>query len=123
MGTTLWMAAILLTPLAIVDWPARTPTLGAFGAMLTLALVCSAAAFVLMANLISEIGPARAVVITYVNPVVALLLGVVFLGESPGVGSIAGLALILGGSWVATARSDGRSEVIPKAQAQPEVLT
>jgi drug/metabolite transporter (DMT)-like permease len=34
--------------------------------------------------------------------VVALILGVVFLGESPGIGSLAGLALILGGSWLAT---------------------
>lgn len=36
------------------------------------------------------------------NPVVAVTLGVVVLGESPGAGAIAGLLLILAGSWLAT---------------------
>jgi drug/metabolite transporter (DMT)-like permease len=57
---------------------------------------------VLMAILIDEAGPARGSLITYINPVVAVALGVIFLGERPGAGAIAGLALILGGSWVAT---------------------
>ncbi|MGC9220368.1 MAG: DMT family transporter [Solirubrobacteraceae bacterium] len=104
MGTTLWMAALLLTPVALLDWPARTPTAGALAAMLALALLCTAVAFVLMASLILEIGPARAVVVTYINPVIALVLGVIFLDESPGLGSVAGLALILAGSWAATQR-------------------
>jgi drug/metabolite transporter (DMT)-like permease len=44
-------------------------------------------------------------VITYVNPVVAVALGVAVLDERPGAGAIAGLLLILAGSWVST---DGR---------------
>ena len=48
--------------------------------------------------LIAEIGPVRATVITYVNPAVALLLGILVLGESLTVGAIAGFALILAGS-------------------------
>jgi drug/metabolite transporter (DMT)-like permease len=55
-----------------------------------------------MAELISTVGAGRAVVVTYVNPVIALLLGVIFLSESPGAGSIAGLVLILAGSWLST---------------------
>jgi drug/metabolite transporter (DMT)-like permease len=55
--------------------------------------------------LIDAAGPSRAVIITYVNPVVALALGVALLGEQPGAGAIAGLLLILAGSWFAT---DGR---------------
>ena len=50
--------------------------------------------------------PGRALVITYVNPVIAVALGVVLLDESLGVGAALGLALILTGSWLST-RSDG----------------
>ena len=117
MGATLWIAALVLTPLSIVDWPSRAPTAGAIASMAALALVCSAAAFVLMAHLIMEIGPGRAVVITYINPVVALILGVIFLGESPGIGAVAGLALILAGSWAATSRSPAVAETL----AAPEM--
>ena len=55
--------------------------------------------------LIAEVGAGRAVVITYINPVVAVGLGVAILGEHPGAGAIAGLLLILAGSWLST---DGR---------------
>ncbi len=105
MGTTLAIAAIVLTPLAVIDWPARAPTAGALAAGGALAVFCTALAFVLMTMLIGEIGPSRAVVITYVNPVVALILGVALLGEHPGPGSIGGLVLILVGCWLSTRAS------------------
>lgn len=105
MGATLAIAALILTPLAVIDWPAHTPTAGALSAGVALALLCSALAFVLMAKLIGAIGASRAVVITYVNPVIALILGVVFLSERPGIGSIIGLVLILAGSRASTVRS------------------
>ena len=76
-----------------------------------LGLVCTAAAFVIFTVLISEAGTSRATVITYVNPVVAVALGVALLGERPGTGAIAGLLLILAGSWLST---DGR---LPPARA------
>lgn len=119
MGATMLIGATVLTPLALFDWPSRTPSSGAFSALIGLALVCSALGFVLMALLISEIGPARAVVITYINPVIALILGVVFLGESPGIGSIAGLALILAGSWSATVRRRPAAVDPPLADSPP----
>ena len=50
-------------------------------------------------------GPGRATVITYVAPVVAVALGVAVLGERPGAGAVAGLLLIIAGSWLST---DGR---------------
>jgi drug/metabolite transporter (DMT)-like permease len=58
-----------------------------------------------MAVLVADVGPGRALVITYVNPVVAVALGVAVLDERPGPGAIAGLLLILAGSWLST---DGR---------------
>ena len=56
----------------------------------------------LFAALITEVGPSRASVITYVAPAVAVALGVVALDERPGAGAIAGLLLILAGSWLST---------------------
>jgi drug/metabolite transporter (DMT)-like permease len=105
MGGSLAVAAAVLTPLAILDAPSRMPTAGALVSVGVLGLVCTALAFVLMAMLIAEIGPGRAVVITYVNPIIAVALGVTLLGESPGAGGVAGLLLILAGSWMST---DGR---------------
>ncbi len=104
MGAAMAIATVAVTPWALLDMPASTPTLGGFASVLGLALLCSAAALVLMALLIREIGAPRAVVITYVNPVVALILGVIFLSEAPGVGSLGGLVLILLGSWASAAK-------------------
>jgi drug/metabolite transporter (DMT)-like permease len=105
MAVVMAIAAVLLTPWAAFDLPAKTPTLGGFGAVVVLAVLCSALAFVLMALLVREIGAPRAVVITYVNPVIALILGTVFLSETPGVSSLIGLVLILLGSWASATQS------------------
>ena len=105
MGASLAVAAVVLLPVALLDAPTRTPSAGALGAVVVLGLVCTALAFSLMAVLINEIGPARAVVITYINPIIAVALGVTILGERLGAGAVAGLLLILAGSWLST---DGR---------------
>jgi drug/metabolite transporter (DMT)-like permease len=102
MAACLTIAAVILTPFAIVDWPSAAPSGGAFASVVVLGLVCTALALVLMAILIGAAGPARASVITYINPVIALGLGIAFLGESPGAGSLIGLVLILIGSWIST---------------------
>ena len=99
------IASIILLPFGIGDFPAETPSTDALVAVVVLGLVCSALAFLLFFRLIAEVGPGRATVITYINPVVALALGVAVLGESVTAGAIAGLLLILAGSWLAT---DGR---------------
>lgn len=111
MGGSLALAGLLLTPFAALELPSRAPTTGAFASMVVLGLICTALAFVLMALLVREIGPARSVVITYVNPVVAVILGVLVLGERPGVSAIAGLVLILAGSWVATRPAPGAKTI------------
>ena len=99
------IASIILLPFGIGDFPGETPSTDALVAVVVLGLVCSALAFLLFFRLIAEVGPGRATVITYVNPVVALALGVAVLGESVTAGAVAGLLLILAGSWLAT---DGR---------------
>jgi drug/metabolite transporter (DMT)-like permease len=95
----------MLLPFGIGDMPAEMPSFDAVSAVIVLGLVCSALAFLFFFRLIAEVGPSRAAVITYVNPIVALALGVAILGEDVGPGAIAGLLLILAGSWLAT---DGR---------------
>jgi drug/metabolite transporter (DMT)-like permease len=101
-GASLAIVSVLLTPFAILDLPRRWPSIGGVGAVLVLALVCTAAALVVYTVLIREAGTSRATVITYVNPVVAVALGVAVLGERPGAGAVAGLLLILAGSWLST---------------------
>jgi drug/metabolite transporter (DMT)-like permease len=105
MGASLALASLLLAPWAALDTPSRTPSAGAIGAVVVLGLLCTAIGFVVYAILIGEAGTSRATVITYVNPVVAVTLGVLLLGEHPGAGAVAGLLLILAGGWLAT---DGR---------------
>ncbi|HTT94063.1 MAG TPA: DMT family transporter [Solirubrobacterales bacterium] len=102
MGACLAIAAVALTPGAALDLPGDAPTLGAVAAVVALGLVCTALALVLMVVLIEEVGPTRGSIVTYVNPVIALALGIVFLGEQPGAGAFVGLVLILVGSWLST---------------------
>lgn len=105
MGGSLAVAAVLLVPVALADPPSSTPSLAAAGSVVALGLFCTAAALAFYGMLIAEVGAGRALVITYINPVVAVALGVAILGERPGPGAIAGLLLILAGSWLST---DGR---------------
>ncbi len=102
MGASLSMAALVLAPFAALDLPHAVPSAGALGAVAALGVFCTAAAFVIFAVLIREAGTSRATVITYVNPVIAVALGVTLLGERPGAGAVAGLLLILAGSWLST---------------------
>ena len=105
MGASLAIAAVVLTPFAAAAPPHESPGADVIASLLVLGIVCTALAFVIFGALIAEIGPGRALVITYVNPVVAVALGVAVLGERPGAGAIAGLLLIIAGSWLST---DGR---------------
>ncbi len=121
MGASLGIASVLLAPAAALDPPSAVPSLGALACVVVLGLVCTAAAFVIFTILISEAGPSRATVITYINPVIAVGLGVLLLNEQPGTGAIAGLLLILAGSWLST---DGRlppgmSRLASKATRMP----
>jgi drug/metabolite transporter (DMT)-like permease len=104
-GGSLGISSVLLAPAVALDPPHSVPPPGAIACVIVLGLVCTAAAFVIFTVLINEAGTSRATVITYINPVIAVGLGVALLGEQPGAGSVAGLLLILAGSWLST---DGR---------------
>jgi len=111
MGASLALASVILLPLAIIDGPVRAPTVGALAAVAALGVVCTALAFVVYAVLVREAGTGRATIITYVNPLVALALGVTLLGERPGQSALGGLVAILAGSWLSTGgRLPGRQQ-------------
>jgi drug/metabolite transporter (DMT)-like permease len=84
-----------------------------------LGIACTAVAMVVFFVLLTEAGPSRASIITYLNPVVAVALGVAFLDESLGAASIAGLVLILAGSYVSTggARRASAPRAVPPPRA------
>ena len=95
---------VLYAPFAAIAWPASAPA-SAWGSVLVLGLVCTVGGFVLFFALIAEVGPTRMTVITYVNPAVAVLLGIVVLGEPVTAGILIGFPLVLLGSFLATRRA------------------
>ncbi|MEP7244255.1 MAG: DMT family transporter [Gammaproteobacteria bacterium] len=99
------IGAVVLTIPALMSLPASVPSASAISAVLILGVLCTAAGLLLFAYVISHAGASRATVVTYVNPAVAVLLGVLILNEHFGVGSAVGLLLILFGSWLATSGS------------------
>jgi len=109
-AVALVLATVFLAPPALLDPPHEMPSAGAWASIVVLGVVCSALAFVVFFALIVDAGPTRATVITYINPAVAVLLGVTLLGEELGTASIAGLLLILAGSWTATGGGPRRRE-------------
>ena len=101
----LGLVALGYLPIALVVQDS-TPTARSASALLALAVICTAIAFVTFFALIREVGPSRATVITFVNPVVALGLGLVVLGETLSVAQLVGLPVVLAGCWLAAARTD-----------------
>jgi drug/metabolite transporter (DMT)-like permease len=98
------ITAIAYAPFAVAQWPHSVPRIDAVAAVIVLAVVCTALAFLLFFALIAEIGPVRATVITYINPAVAAVLGVIVLRENFTVGMAIGFVLVLAGSVLATRR-------------------
>ena len=93
-AASLTASAVALLPAVFASPPHAIPA-SALWAIAVLGVVCTALGLVVFFQLIAEAGPGRASVITYVNPLVAVLLGVVVLDEHLGPMSVAGLVLIL----------------------------
>jgi len=100
-AASLTVSAVALLPAVLARPPHAIPA-SALWAIAVLGVVCTALGLVVFFQLIAEAGPSRASVITYINPLVAVLLGVVVLDEHLGAMSVVGLLLILGGSWLST---------------------
>lgn len=109
MAVSLGLCAIVFVPIAATQWPTVMPSSNALIAVVVLATVCTAAAFILFGALIDEVGPVRATVITYINPAVAAVLGVLVLKENFTVPMAIGFVLVIAGSMLAARR--GQTEV------------
>jgi drug/metabolite transporter (DMT)-like permease len=104
-AASLALTGLAYLPFGLLQLPAALPPAPVLLSVAILGVVCTALAFMLFFALIAEVGPARATVITYVNPAVALLLGVLILGEPFTIGAGVGFLLIVLGSYLATRRS------------------
>jgi drug/metabolite transporter (DMT)-like permease len=116
MALSLGLTFLLYVPTGALQWPTALPSPAVIGSIVTLGIVCTAVAFLLFAALIDAVGPVRATVITYINPAVAAVLGVVVLNETLTPAMIFGFALVTIGSILAT-----RSPRAPSADAVPAV--
>lgn len=108
LSLSLGLTAVAYLPVAIATQPAKLPPPSVTAAILTLGLICTALGFLLFFELIDEVGPVRATVVAYVNPAVAVLLGVVFLGEPFTAAIAGGFLLVIAGSALA-GRQDQRA--------------
>lgn len=95
-------AAIVLVLPAVVWWPAAMPSPHAWMAAGMLALACTGVAYVIFFRLIAHIGPANAISVTFLIPVFAVLWGWLLLDEGITAAMVAGCAVILVGTALAT---------------------
>jgi drug/metabolite transporter (DMT)-like permease len=109
------VSTIFLLPPALLTAPDAVPGLGPAAAVLALGVVGTGVAFVIFYVLISSVGPARAFLVTYLAPGFAVAYGALLLSEQVTVGTWAGLALILSGSWLA---AEGRLPWRPRVAVE-----
>ena len=110
-GLSMAFVAIVYSPFSLPNLGAEfaSATASSLWSLVVLGLVCSAAAFVIFFQLIKEVGPAKASLITYLNTAVALTLGTIFLNEPLTAGLLIGIPLIAIGLYLsggATAKED-----------------
>jgi drug/metabolite transporter (DMT)-like permease len=101
-AVSLGAVAVVYAPLAWLARPSVAPPARAVWAVVGLSLICTGLAFVLFFALIAAVGPARATLITFINPAVAVVLGATLLHEKITIATVIGFALVLGGCWLAT---------------------
>lgn len=101
---SLTLCAVGYAPVGIAQLPSTMPGWDVVAAVVGLAVICTALAFLVFFRLIAEVGPVRATVFTYVNPAVAIALGATLLNEPVTLVTAAGFVLVLTGSILATRR-------------------
>jgi len=122
-GGQMAIVSVLTLPLLVAAPPDHAPALDAVASLVTLGAAGTGIAFLWFYTLIAELGPARASIISYIAPGFSVVYGVVLLGEPFSVAAVAGLVLILAGSWLAVQRrlptwASRRSE--PSRSTAPE---
>lgn len=103
-------AAIVLLPFALATLPSEVPTVPVTGAVLALAIVCTAGAYQIYFWLLNNVGPTRTTSVTFLVPVFGMLWGRLFLDEALTPGMVGGLALVFAGiALMADLKSDKKT--------------
>jgi drug/metabolite transporter (DMT)-like permease len=117
---TMLASAVLVLPVALLSFPSETPGLGPLAAMAALGAGGTGIAFVIYYTLIGSVGPVKSSIVAYIAPVFAVIYGVVFLDEAFTGATLIGMALILGGSYIAgQSRRPAGEHAEPLAVAAP----
>jgi len=106
-------AAVVLAPFAILQRPDEAPPAKAWLAVVALGVLGSGIAYLLYFAIIASAGASRAILVTYLVPAFALSYGAVFLDEAVTVVALAGLALVLMGTALATGLARLRPAEVP----------
>jgi len=109
-------ATLLLLPLAIANWPDTVPSLKSWLSVIALGVFCTGVAYIFYFRLISRIGPAKAITVTYLVPMFGMLWGLVFLHEAITVSMLAACAVILLGTALASG-----SVTLPRRRVSREI--
>ncbi len=120
-GVAAWVvtvATVLSVPAAVIGFPGSAPGIGPLAAVITLGVLGTGIAFAIVYQLFDMIGPARTWIVTYLAPGFAVVYGATLLGEEITVATVAGLTLILLGSWLAAeGRTPFRARTLEPAYA------
>lgn len=108
-------ATLVLAPIAFATWPVAPVSATAWQAVLALGIGCTGIAYLLFFHLMVVAGPARAMTVTFVIPIFGILWGALFLREQVSATMIAGCAVVLIGTALATGIVKGLPG--PKRQA------
>jgi drug/metabolite transporter (DMT)-like permease len=116
-GASLVLTGLGYAPVGLTHLPHRVSA-EELTSVVLLVVLCTAVAFLVYFALIGEVGPARATVITYINPAVAVVLGVLILHEAVSTGLTIGIPLVLIGSILGTGGRPGTAEraEVPNAE-------
>jgi drug/metabolite transporter (DMT)-like permease len=111
-GSQAAATAVLVLP-ALWFAPQTMPGVTSWGSVAVLALLCTAVAYLLYFRLIAHLGAPRAITVTYLIPVFAVLWGALFLREEITLSMALGCAVIL----VGTALASGLVTLPPRRRA------
>jgi drug/metabolite transporter (DMT)-like permease len=123
MASALTITAVAYVPVVLVSdgVPSALPSGNVIASVVTLGVVCTAAAFMLLFALVTEVGPVRATTITYLNPAVAVVAGALVLGEPVTVWTVVGFVLVVTGSYLVN--RGGRREAPIEAELVDETAS
>ena len=115
MGRTLMVATVLVTPYGLFGLTRSEFAWPSLAATLAVGFLGTGIAFLMMGSLVGSVGATRSTFITYLMPVVALVLGVVFRNESIAPLAVIGSLLVIVGALLASRREAGSTRRVAPA--------